>query len=91
MFESYASAVALQALELEMKTELKSVAERDAGLLTLVKRLQTQCHEQRLYLAALTQTMIAKGYVKEAELKDIAYAIDRLDGTECGSYSGPIV
>jgi len=47
--------------------------------------------ELKLYLAAITRLLVAKGVVSSRELADIVDAIDRADGRVDGGYSGSIL
>ncbi|WP_415910226.1 hypothetical protein [Oleiharenicola sp. Vm1] len=46
--------------------------------------------ELKLYLAAVTRLLVAKGVISPRELADIVDAVDRSDGQADGGYSGRI-
>ncbi|MBI5423767.1 MAG: hypothetical protein HZA32_06740 [Opitutae bacterium] len=55
-----------------------------------VDELARENTELKLYLAAVTRLLLAKGVISPRELADIVDAIDRSDGRADGGYSGKI-
>jgi hypothetical protein len=55
-----------------------------------VGELARENAELKLYLAAITRLLVAKGVVTPRELADIVDAIDRSDGRADGGYSGKV-
>ncbi|MGA1825689.1 MAG: hypothetical protein ACMUIP_13620 [bacterium] len=52
--------------------------------------LESENDELRLYIAALTRLLIAKGMIKKEEIEQLASEIDAEDGNIDGGYRGPI-
>ncbi|HLP25239.1 MAG TPA: hypothetical protein VK477_06155 [Acidobacteriota bacterium] len=55
-----------------------------------VNALARENAELKLYLAAITRLLLAKGVITSQELSDIVDAIDRSDGRVDGGFSGKI-
>ena len=52
--------------------------------------LESENDELRLYIAALTRLLIAKGMIKKEEIEQLAHEIDAEDGNIDGGFKGPI-
>lgn len=72
------------AIEAERAARVGDQAAHSVGELT------RENAELKLYLAAITRLLVAKGVVTPRELADIVDAIDRSDGRVDGGYSGKI-
>lgn len=72
------------AIEAERAARSSDHAARSVG------ELARENAELKLYLAAVTRLLLAKGVISSRELADIVDAIDRSDGRVDGGYSGKI-
>ena len=60
----------------------------DEHLKRSFERIARENHELRLYMAATTRLLVAKGLVTPAELADMVNAVDGSDGQTDGRYTG---
>lgn len=74
----------------ELSIEAERAARAGDQAARSVGELARENAELKLYLAAITRLLVAKGVVTPRELADIVDAIDRADGRVDGGYSGKI-
>lgn len=70
--------------------QLEAAQHADRGAARNLETLARENAELKLYLAAVTRLLVAKGVVTPRELADIVDAIDRSDGQADGGFSGRI-
>jgi len=54
------------------------------------ERIARENHELRLYMAATTRLLVAKGLVTPRELADMVNTVDRSDGQADGRFNGDL-
>lgn len=79
-----------QAALTRMAQQLRDGNRFDHDVARNVNELSRENAELKLYLAAVTRLLVAKGVVTPRELADIVDAIDRSDGHADGGYSGKV-
>ncbi|MFA6962923.1 MAG: hypothetical protein WC205_19375 [Opitutaceae bacterium] len=62
----------------------------DENLKRSFERIARENHELRLYLAATTRLLVAKGLITQQELADMVNAVDSSDGQSDGRYTGDL-
>ena len=73
-----------------LNQQLAAAQQADQGAARSLETLARESAELKLYLAAVTRLLVAKGVVTPRELADIVDAIDRSDGKVDGGFSGKI-
>lgn len=73
-----------------LNRQLEAAQHADRGAARSLETIARENAELKLYLAAVTRLLVAKGVVTPRELADIVEAIDRSDGQADGGFSGRI-
>lgn len=79
-----------QAALQHLNQQLAAARQADHGAARSLEALARENAELKLYLAAVTRLLVAKGVVTPRELADIVDVIDRSDGQADGGFSGRI-
>ncbi len=79
-----------QAALQHLNQQLAAARQADQGAARNLETLARENAELKLYLAAVTRLLVAKGVVTPRELADIVDVIDRSDGKADGGFSGRI-
>ncbi|HLP26089.1 MAG TPA: hypothetical protein VK477_10445 [Acidobacteriota bacterium] len=74
----------------DLAIEAERAAHASGRAAQSVAELSRENAELKLYLAAITRLLLAKGVVTSQELAEIVNAIDRSDGRADGGYSGKV-